>query len=247
MLVSGHGKGYGYTPLGSGEPPPRKNPTGHAWNAVCIDNGEWKLLDACWGAGSVGNQQYHKGFNPKMFCLSNEQFGLKHFPSNEAYFFRSDGRIPTWEEYYIGPMQAEKAEFYGTAGDEGVSEYTFSPAEKHIPVYSGEVVRFQFSKICEHWDPERHGKGKSYLLLIKIQGVDGRKEDMVPLETDGFWWWTDIPARDLGAPGQNVFLYALTTVNNKDARGVTKEEFFRTKSGGGYSMSWAVFAKWELA
>ncbi|XXG94227.1 hypothetical protein Hte_000481 [Hypoxylon texense] len=246
VVVGGHGKGYGYTPLTKNQPPPPRDPTGHAWNAVSIDNGEWKLLDACWGAGSVGNQQYHKQFKPQMFCLSNELFGLKHFPQNEQYFFRSDGRIPTWEEYMIGPVRGEKAEFYGTATDEGVSEFTFSPAEKHIPVYSGEVVRFQFGKVCEHWNPERHGKGKSYLLLMKIQGLDGRKEDMVPLETDGFWWWTDIAARDLGAPGQTIFLYALTTMNNKDARGVSKEEYYRIKNSGGYSMSWAIYAKWEL-
>ncbi|KAI1415805.1 hypothetical protein F5Y13DRAFT_155347 [Hypoxylon sp. FL1857] len=244
VVVGGHGKGYGYKPLKNGEPLPPRDPSGHAWNAVCIDNGEWKLLDACWGAGSVGNQQYHKQFKPHMFSLSNDLFGLKHFPRDDRYFFRNDGRIPTWEEYIVGPTKGEKADFFGT--DEGISEFTFSPAEKHIPVYSGGVVRFQFSKICEHWIPERHGKGKSYLLLIKIHGMDGRKEDLVPLETDGFWWWTDISARDLGAPGQTIFLYGLTTLNNKDARGVTKEEYYRTKNSGCFSMSWAIYAKWEL-
>ncbi|KAI1384914.1 uncharacterized protein F4822DRAFT_416679 [Hypoxylon trugodes] len=246
VVVGGHGKGYGYKPLGRGEAPPPKDPSGHAWNAVCIDNGEWKLLDACWGAGSVGDQKYHKQFKPQMFCLSNDLFGLKHYPRDDRYFFRNDGRIPTWEEYMIGPVQGEKAEFFGTAMDEGMSEFNFSPALKHIPVYSGEVVRFQLSKVCEHWIPERHGKGKSHLLLMKIQGVDGRKEDFVPMQTDGFWWWADIPARDLGAPGQGIFLYALATLNNKDARGVSKEEYYRTMASGSYSMSWAIYAKWEL-
>ncbi|KAI0008825.1 hypothetical protein F4779DRAFT_417642 [Xylariaceae sp. FL0662B] len=246
IVIGGHGKGYGYTPLRKGERPPPRNPTGHAWNAVCIDNGEWKLIDACWGAGSVGDQKYHKQFKPEMFCLSNDLFGLKHFPQDERYFFRGDGRVLTWEEYIVGPYQGEKAQWYGTGTDEGLSEFTFSPAEKDIPVYSGEMVRFQFSKVCEHWIPERHGKGKNYLLLMKIYGVDGRKEDLVPLETDGFWWWLDVPARDLGAPGQSIFLYALTVLNGRDARGVTKEEYYRTKSSGGYSMSWAIYAKWEL-
>ncbi|KAI2469849.1 hypothetical protein F4781DRAFT_392574 [Annulohypoxylon bovei var. microspora] len=246
VVVGGHGKGYGYTPLAKDQPPPPRNASGHAWNAVCIDNGEWKLLDACWGAGSVGDQKYRKQFKPQMFCLSNDLFGLKHFPSDDRYFFRNDGRVLTWEEYIVGPVRGEKAEFYGTATDEGVSEFTFSPAEKHVSVYSGEVLRFQFSKVCEHWIPERNGPGRSYLLLMKIHGLDGRKEDMVPLETDGFWWWTDIPAGDLGARGQTIFLYALTTLNNKDARGVTKEEYYRVKNGNGYSMSWAIFAKWEL-
>ncbi|CAJ2512385.1 Uu.00g054000.m01.CDS01 [Anthostomella pinea] len=246
VVVGGHGKGYGYTPLTKGQAPPRKDPSGHAWNAVCIDNGEWKLLDACWGAGSVGEQQFHKKFNPEMFCLSNERFGLKHFPRNKTHFYRNDGRVVSWEEYMIGPVNGERAQWYGTGTEEGFSEFTFSPAEKHIPVHSGKTVRFQFSKICEHWVPEKHGKGSGYLLLMKIHGTDGRKEDLVTFETDGFWWWADIPARDLGAPGQKVFLYALTTLNNRDARGVTKEEYYRVKGSGGYSMSWAIYCQWEL-
>ncbi|KAI2781813.1 hypothetical protein F4815DRAFT_465822 [Daldinia loculata] len=246
IVVGGHGKGYGYKPLAKGERPPPKDATGHAWNAVCIDDGEWKLLDACWGAGSVGNEQYNKHFTPYMFTLSNDLFGLSHYPSDDRYFFRNDGRIPSWEEYYIGPLNGEPAEVFGNVTDEGISKFNFSPMEKHIPVYSGGMVRFQFSKICEHWDPERHGRGKSYLLLMKIHGLDGRKEDLVPVETDGFWWWIDIPARDLGAPGQTIFLYALTTLNQKDARGVTKEEYYRTKNSGCYSMNWGIYMKWEL-
>lgn len=248
VVVSGHGKGYGYVPLAAGQPPPPRNATGHAWNAVCIDGGEWKLIDACWGAGALCDRQYKKGFTPEMFYLSNDLFGLKHFPADSRHFYRSDGRIPTWEEYIVGPIRGggEKAQWFGTATQEGISEFTFSPAEKRIPVHgNNEVVRFQFSKVCEHWDPERNGKGKPYLLLLKIHGRGGKNE-LVPLDTDGFWWWVDVPARDLGAPGQEVFLYALTTLNNRDARGVTKSEYLRALSGNGYSMAWAVFASWEL-
>ncbi|KAI0020211.1 hypothetical protein F4780DRAFT_385374 [Xylariomycetidae sp. FL0641] len=249
VLVSGHGKGYGYTPRAKGQPLPPANPTGHAWNAVCIDNGEWKLIDACWGAGNVNDQRYNKHFSPEMFHFSNEQFGLKHFPSDQRYFFRNDGRALSWEEYIVGPggpNQAERPSVCGNAQREGISELEFSPAQRELPVYSGEVVRFQFSKICEHWDSERHGKGKPYLLLLKIQGQDGRKEDFVPLEHDGYWWWADVHARDLGAPGQKVFLYALTILNGRDARGVTKEEYRRVLGSGGYSMSWAQYVVWDL-
>ncbi|KAK8080148.1 Kyphoscoliosis peptidase [Apiospora hydei] len=238
VVVGGHGKGYGYTPLKDGEAPPPRDPSGHAWNAVMIDNGEWKLLDACWGAGNVGDGTYNKAFKPEMFYLSNELFGLKHFPSDSRHFYRSDGSVPTWEEYMIGPTRAEKALCYGTATDEGLSAYTFSPAEKHIWVNSGEVVRFQFSKVCEHWVPEKHGRGPNYLLMMKIRGLDGRKDDLVVLETDGFWWWTDIRARDLGAPGQKIWLYGLNRLNNKD--------YLRTIGSGSYSMGWECYFEWEL-
>ncbi|KAI0485982.1 hypothetical protein F4859DRAFT_468467 [Xylaria cf. heliscus] len=248
VVVGGHGKGYGYTPLTRGQAPPPRDPTGHAWNAVCIDNGEWKLIDACWGAGSVGDEKFHKHFNPKMFIVSNEQFGHSHFPSNEQYFYREDGRILSWEEYITGPVPgAEKPQWCGGATAEGISdEAGYSPAAKHIPVYSGEVVRFQFAKVCEHWTHERNGQGPPYLLLLKIHGADGRKEDLVPLDTDGYWWWIDVPARDLGAPGMKVQLFALTVLNGRDARGVTKQDYYKAKSGGGYSMSWAIWCTWEL-
>lgn len=244
VVVGGHGKGYGYVPLKKGQPPPRRDPSGHAWNAVRIDNGEWKLLDACWGAGSVGNQQYNKHFKPEMFCLSNEFFGLKHFPQDERHFYRKDGSIPTWEEYIVGTTKGEKAQWYGTATDEGISEFTFSPAEKHISVNSNEVIRFQFSKVCEHWMGEKHGLGKNYLLVLSIHGLDGRKDDIVPLETDGYWWWVDIKARDLGAAGQQIFLYGVKTMGDGDVRGMTKEEYFRKKGKVGYSLDG--YAHWEL-
>ncbi|KAK8090560.1 hypothetical protein PG994_000065 [Apiospora phragmitis] len=211
-----------------------------------IDNGEWKLLDACWGAGNVGDGVYNKAFKPEMFYLSNELFGLKHFPGDSRHFYRSDGSIPTWEEYMIGPTRGEKAACYGTATDEGISAYTFSPAEKHIRVNSNEVVRFQFSKVCEHWMAEKHGRGPNYLLMMKIRGLDGRKDDLVVLETDGFWWWTDIRARDLGVPGQKIWLYGLNRLNDKDVRGLTKQEYLRTIGSGSYSMGWEIYFEWEL-
>jgi len=246
FLVGGHGKGFGYAALKRGQAPPPKNATGHAWNAVCIDNGQWKLVDACWGAGHIGGGTYTKKFSPGMFTLSNEKFGDTHFPSQDRFFFREDGRTPTWEEYIRGstPPGEENPQWFGDVTEEGVSRFGFSPPAKHIPVNSNEVVRFQFAKACEHWTYEKNGKGPPYLLLLKIHGVDGRNDDLVPLDSDGYWWWVDIPARDLGAPGMEVQLFALTTVNDRDARGYTKEMFYRAK--GRYGMSWAIWCVWAL-
>ena len=52
FVLSGASKGFGYTPLQPGQPVPPFAST-HAWNVVKIDNGEWKLVDSCWGAGNV--------------------------------------------------------------------------------------------------------------------------------------------------------------------------------------------------
>lgn len=245
VVVGGHGKGYGHTPLKEGEEPSAKIDANHAWNAVRIDNGEWKLLDSCWGAGNLGNQVYNKAFAPSMFTRSNEQFGLRHFPSDPSHHFRSDGVVPTWREYMIGPTGAEEAQWYGAGDDDGISGFTFEPKRKNLRVYSGETVRFQFSKACEHFDPERHGKGKPLLMLLAIKGVDGRKEDYVPLETDGFWWWADIPARDLGAPGQKIGLMALTEIEGKSARGLTREEYFRSVHRK-KATAFVFYVQWDL-
>lgn len=246
IYVSGHGKGYGYTPLKKGEPVPPRAQDDHAWNAVRIDGGEWKLIDACWGAGHLDalTDTYVASFTPRMFTLSNDIFGQTHYPGNDGHHFRPDGRVPTWEEYYIGRWQGEPPLVCGDAYKEGVLGDSISPKERDIPVYSGKVVRFQWSKACEHWTSEKHGKGKPPLLLLNIKGRDGRKEDMVPIETDGYWHWVDVNAIDLGAPGQSIAVVMITTIDGKDARGVTKEEYFSKK--GRRSMSWAYLMKWEL-
>lgn len=245
VLVSGHGKGFSHSELKKGERPPPEA-SNHAWNAVMIDNGEWKLLDACWGAGHLdAGNTYKQKFSPQMFYFSNEMFGLTHFPTDRRHFYRADGSTQTWEEYYIGPVAGGQASTSSEMEQEGLSPFNFLPAEQQIPVYGGpEIVRFQFSKVCEHWDGVKHGSGPPYLLMVKIGGLDGRKDDFVPLDTDGYWYWCDIRARDLGAPGQKIFLYSLTSLNNKDARGVTKDEFLRAK--GRSAMGWSQYVSWDL-
>lgn len=47
IVGGGHGKGIGHEPLKRGQRAPPADPSGHAWNAVRIDGGGWKLVDAC--------------------------------------------------------------------------------------------------------------------------------------------------------------------------------------------------------
>ncbi|KAK3338329.1 hypothetical protein B0H65DRAFT_533079 [Neurospora tetraspora] len=242
VLISGHGKGFGHHDLTSGSPVPPEE-SNHAWNAVRIDGGEWKIIDACWGAGHLGDDRlYHKQFSPEMFYLPNEIIGKKHFPTDRRHFYRSDGRILTWEEYILGDGPTPC--WYGDADKDGLDQFSLEPRTATIPVYSGEVVRFQFSKVCVHWDPEKNGGGKQYLFVVAIEGRDGRKKDFVPIDTDGFWWWADIPAIDLGAPGQKITVFAVTTLDNKCARGLTKEEYLRRKGRCAYSFKG--ICAWDL-
>jgi len=247
-VVGGHGKGFGHAPVKAGERPPPPTAPNHAWSAVRIDGGEMKLLDACWGAGNVCDkrtERYEKKFDPVHFIETNEEFGRRHYPEDSRHFYRKDGRVVPWEEYIVEDMSEEPSVLYGKAEAEGICKKTLTPRAKNIPVYSGQVVRFQFGKLCEHWTLEKHGGGKlPYLFMMKINGVDGRKDDYVPMEYDGsYWWYVDIPARDLGAPGQQVTCYALDVLNGRSARGMTAAQWRAVRAG---SWSWVGIAGWQL-
>ncbi|KAL4729354.1 hypothetical protein ACLX1H_003770 [Fusarium chlamydosporum] len=225
VVVTGHGKGFGYTPLKKGERPPPAKPDGHAWNAVRIDGGDWKLLDACWGAGHVDGQNYVAKFSPLQFTNANEHFGLRHFPQDSRHQFRADGQPVTWENYYTGGIDGEPHALCSTTGEEGISEPSIEPKQRHISIDSEEIVRFQYSKICEHWTKDKCG-GKERLVLLSLPRGEGQRDEMIPLETNGFWYWLDVNARDLGPRGQSVRLLVLTKFGDReDARGVTGKEF----------------------
>ena len=244
VVVTGHGKGFGFVPTKAGQPPPRRDPTGHAWNAVRIDAGAWKLIDPCWGAGALCNNEYSQRLAPEHFTMSNERFGARHYPEDDRHWYRADGRAVPWDEYIVGPVGDEPAEWMGDATREGLDESNFAPMQRRVGVHGGGNVRFQFAKVCEHWRPELNGQGKQMLFGLKTEGVDGRKGDIIPLETDGFWFYVDVAARDLGAPGQKVVLVAFTLIDGQSARGLTKEEWLRKKGRCGFSYSFLV--RWEL-
>ena len=145
----------------------------------------------------------------------------------------------------IGPVGAEPLQLYHAVEDHGrLSGISFLPLQKLISVNSGEVIRFQFSKACEHWDHENNGQGKPYCMILKINSVDGRKEDFVAFESNEFWHCADVPAKDLGAPGQGISVFAVTSVNGKDARGMTRREYLGKK--GKCGMGFGGVCAWDL-
>ena len=250
LVIGGHGKGFGFATLPPGAPVPAEYST-HAWNAVKIDNGEWKLIDCCWGAGNISGkgQPYNKDFTPRFFTMDNNEFGLRHFPTNKNHFFRTDGRSRiSWEEYIVGDQGGEPARLFSQLGHEGINETKVLPKYLKVPVdaskHQGPTIRFQFEKVCEHWDPVRNGKGKPYVFILQINGRDGREKDFLPFETDGMFWWLDVPPAMLGAPGQTVTLFTVETVNGQDGRGLTVQEYKEAKGRKGFGFGG--IAAWEL-
>ena len=112
-------------------------------------------------------------------------------------------------------------------------------------------MRFSFTPVCSHWIPTRNGNGPPYIFILAIHGLDGRKDDYVPLKRTGAAsngaggaWYADIPARELGAPGEKLMLFAVTTVNGQDARGMSVQEYLEKK--GRCGMSFGGVAEWAL-
>ncbi|MCJ1442187.1 MAG: hypothetical protein MMC23_002680 [Stictis urceolatum] len=249
IVVGGHGKGYGHSPLQPGQACPPPDPSGHAWNAVKIDNGEWKLTDPCWGAGAVNgkDEPYRAIFTPAEFTKSNDDFGLKHYPSNRAHFFRNDGRPSiSWEEYFLGPNPGiSPPRAYCTCGKEGFNEAKLLPRSGQVStnpaMHDSPTVRFQLERVCPHWDPKRNGKGMDFVYCLELRTP---KLDLVPFETNGRFFWADVAVERLGQKGGKVQIVAITTVNGMEGRGLSVEEF-RAKQGR-TSMSWDYVAGWEL-
>lgn len=262
VVISGHGKGYSHKELAPGAAVPPFKAT-HAWNAVRIDGGQWKLIDSCWGGGHIceaSGGKYKQEFHPREFTMSNDEFGLKHFPSNKEHFFRDDGRPEiSWEEYMRtnpdNPTGGSPIKFYGDADKNYIGQSTVRPADGRLSVYSmGSPVRFQFGLVCEHWTLAHHSRMKPALFLLDIKGIDGRKDQRLPFHYvpgsgpggGGACWYVDVPdARMLGAPGQKVTLCILTKFGDRtDCRGVTRDEYLARE--GRVGMSWAYVAEWEL-
>ncbi|KAF2865495.1 YjeF-related protein N-terminus-domain-containing protein [Massariosphaeria phaeospora] len=248
VVISGASKGFGHTPLKPGEPLPAFKST-HAWNAVRIDNGEWKLIDSCWGAGNVKGRQggYEKMFNPSMFTMDNNEFGCKHYPTDERYFFRLDGRVLPWEEYLMDDVGERVTVYGGATTEHGLGERTFEPKQKQIKVkdpHAEPMIRFQFASLCSHWDNAKHGKGKPYVMVLHVGGRDGRKTDWLAFQTDGRVWWLDINRVELGCPGQKVSIFAVTSFDDRDARGLSYADYQAKK--GRVGMGFGGVAMWEL-
>ncbi|KAK2891335.1 hypothetical protein Q8A67_013978 [Cirrhinus molitorella] len=80
--VSGYSKGAGYQ-LGQSF---RNTKSDHSWNAVCVD-GQWHLLDACWGAGYVDKDKkaFIKRYKEYYFLTDPENFIDAHYPEEEEW------------------------------------------------------------------------------------------------------------------------------------------------------------------
>lgn len=77
-VVRGWAKGYGWMP---GTHFHRPN---HAWNAVLLD-GQWRLVDATWGAGYVRDGRFVKQLDDFYFLPPAEALAFTHLPEDPIW------------------------------------------------------------------------------------------------------------------------------------------------------------------
>lgn len=83
----------------------------HAWNAVKLD-GDWRLLDTTWSAGSVGeDQKFSKEFDDFYFLTDPKAFLNSHRPTDDKWQLVEPAI--SWEDFQRQPLL--RPDFY-TAG-----------------------------------------------------------------------------------------------------------------------------------
>jgi hypothetical protein len=154
----------------------------------------------------------------------------------------------SWDEYIRGGS-SDGVNIFGSWEEKGYSPQSLEPKSKKISTQGGGYVRFQFTKVCEHYSWTALGE-KPYLPIMSVQGKGGKgylQETWRAMETDGYNFWIDVPREILGVPGQTIMLCVLNKFKEGDARGVTKAEYDEAvsanKSGG---VGGDGLATWEL-
>ncbi|KAG6911136.1 hypothetical protein DXG01_003876 [Tephrocybe rancida] len=226
--VTGHGKGVGYEATGPDLPVPQYSGN-HAWNCAHLD-GEWHLIDSCWGAGALSGSLYQQRFAPMWFTSPPREFGRTHFPEDPAYQLMSeeDGGPVSWEDYIMEPAgptifsDFDKLDLWRTA---------LQPSTRAIQ--GGTRVVFYVFKRCEHMST---ADSDNFVYMVSVGN------ERVPLEVNPEGGW----GADVFIPhgSGEVSLFYVTTVNGQDAKGIGMRTL--KNALGRSAMSFGGLAKWTV-
>jgi hypothetical protein len=183
--------------------------------------------------------------------MSNDDFGIRHFPQDSSQWFRADGRALGWEEYIL--LDANQPQTYSEwESEHGLRRLSLAPANKSIRVSGARAdlppsERISFTRVCAHWKQSPVVPREEYLLLLRVPGCKrkGPFQDLLTVETDGYNYWVDVPRHELGAPGEDLQLVYLDKVEGKDARGTTVDYWERFIKGK-KAISYQFMARWKL-
>ncbi|KIY73070.1 hypothetical protein CYLTODRAFT_428652 [Cylindrobasidium torrendii FP15055 ss-10] len=198
--VNGHGKGLGFKATQPGAPPPAFA-MNHAWNCVLMD-GEWRLIDCCWGAGAVDGTNYVPRLTTMWFGSDAAEFGRRHFPEEEGYQLLAEPM--KWEDYILEPPGPT---IFGVFYEQNFDPYLLQPAASEVQ--GGQWASVQLFKICEHMSTAEED---NYVYLMATP--DGNR---TPLRVNEYGGWSAevwIPA----GSGE-LSLYYVTKLGEQDGKG----------------------------
>jgi hypothetical protein len=228
VTISGHGKGYGYVPLGPNAPVPPFE-SNHAWNAVMMD-GEWRLIDACWGAGHLEGKAFVKRFSPSFFTSTPVEFGKRHFPTEPGHqlIADEDGGPVSWVDYILAPEGPHLlTDFYQL---EYHPDFVL-PSTRQIE--GGQTVTFYVRKWCEHMPAAEHN---TYVVFLDVGG------ELIPLTLDGEGGWST--QVDLPSGIGEISLFVVSQVNGADALGLGVRGF--QQSLGRKTLAFTGLCQWTV-
>ncbi|KAJ8076483.1 hypothetical protein AAF712_000158 [Marasmius tenuissimus] len=228
--VSGHGKGFGYVSPDVNAPSPPFD-MNHAWNCALMD-GDWRLIDSCWGAGHVDGAAYHPKFNPSWFISSNAEFGKRHYPEDPGYQLLTDeeGGAVSWEDYIMVP---EGPVIFTDFHDQNFSPHYLQPDVKYVQ--GGSNVSFHLFKHCEHMST---ADADNYVFFLNTPG-----DTRTPLRSNTEGGWSATVYIPPGAGGE-VSIFYVKEVNGQDAKGLGVQGF--NASMGRTAMAFGGLCRWTV-
>ncbi|KAM6961242.1 kyphoscoliosis peptidase [Aplochiton taeniatus] len=134
LEVTGHSKGLGYQQGRSLQ----GVKSDHQWNAVQLE-GQWFLMDACWGAGQVDQetQSFVKRFDDFYFLTDPEDFIESHYPDEECWMLLD---VPI-------PLEEFERRVFKTSAFYKLGLHLIQPKHYHIVTDDGEAsVSMSFSR-----------------------------------------------------------------------------------------------------
>lgn len=273
IVINGHGKGFGYEPPPLGLPLPAYHSV-HAWNAIRLESGEWKLVDSCWAGGALdASGVFNRRFDAFHFVATNEEFGRKHFPDPSEPWkqFVAEEEVLTWEEY-IGTKE-DLPQMTGSFGEGEYAAHLLWPKRR---VIEPGATTFYLKRKCEHW-VEREGEGYVPVMMgpkAAMVKSGGGAQSQMPISgiRIGFfgpvvkfgsggggggsggsgWMPMEEDATNGGwrvdglevMPGEKVMIALVKTVGGSDARGLGTRGY--VSKMGREEITFEVLVQWEV-
>lgn len=131
VMVVGHAKGA--------TPPDleRFYDINHAWNGVKID-GEWYLLDATWGAGSIVNDRFTFDYKPYYFATAPEELINNHFPKDDGWQLLA--KIHSRKDFDNAPDISDRFYILGLKLDSHLERHIATPGRLEIKLKAPQNV-----------------------------------------------------------------------------------------------------------